>query len=147
MKLLVNKTDYDETIQLATDINQKYEKIVTFHCYWNGILNEKHLYSIKSCYHFNKKHKIILWLENNTYNQYNEEIKKYAEIKYFSLNQEINNTVFMQNRQFYCKNFLPFYSDLVRTLLLYNYGGIWFDLDCFFLRNFDPIFKHFENEI
>ena len=102
MKLLVNKTDYDETIQLAKDINQKYDKIVTFHCYWNGILNEKHLYSIKSCHHFNgKKHKIILWLENNTQNQYNDEIGKYAEIKYFSLEQEIINTTFIQNDNFY----------------------------------------------
>ena len=48
MKLLANKTDYDETIQLAKNINQTYDKIVTFHSYWNGILNEKHLYSIKS---------------------------------------------------------------------------------------------------
>lgn len=32
-------------------------------------------------------------------------------------------------------------------LLLYNYGGIWFDLDCFILRNFNPIFSKFENEI
>jgi mannosyltransferase OCH1-like enzyme len=148
MKLLVNKTDYNETIKLAIDINQKYEKIVTFHCYWNGTLNEKHLYSIKSCYHFNgKHHKIILWLENNIQNQYNEEIKKYAEVKYFSLNQEINNTIFMQNRHFYYNKTISFYSDLVRYLLLYNYGGCWFDLDIFFLRCFDPIFFNYENEI
>ena len=42
---------------------------------------------------------------------------------------------------------LSFYSDVVRYILLYNYGGIWFDLDCFFLRNFDSIFHNFENEI
>ena len=32
-------------------------------------------------------------------------------------------------------------------MLLYNYGGCWFDLDCFFLRSFDPIFKNYEKEI
>lgn len=147
MKLLIDKTDYEETIQLAKDINEIYEKIVTFHCYWNGTLNQKHLYSVKSCYHFNSKHKIILWLENNTQNQYNEEIKKYAEIKYFSLEQEINNAIFIENNNFYYIKTLPFYSDLVRSLLLYNYGGCWFDLDIFFLRSFDPIFFNFENEI
>ena len=42
---------------------------------------------------------------------------------------------------------MSFYSDVVRYLLLYNYGGIWFDLDCFFLRNFDPLFYNFKNEI
>jgi hypothetical protein len=148
MKLLVNKTDYDETIKLAKDINQAYDKFVTFHCYWNGTLNEKHLYSIKSCHHFNcGKHKITLWLENNIPNQYNEEIGKYAEIKYFSLEQEINNTVFIQNNNFYYRKTESFYSDLVRYLLLYNYGGCWFDLDIFFLRCFDPIFYNFENEV
>lgn len=148
MKLLVDKTDYDETIQLAKEINQPYDKIVTFHCYWNGILNSKHLYSIKSCKYFNgKKHKIILWLENNTQNQYNDEIGKYAEIKYFSLEQEINNTTFIKNDNFYYRKTVSFYSDLVRYLLLYNYGGCWFDLDIFFLRCFDPIFFNFENEV
>jgi len=112
-------------------------------------LNEKHLYSILSCYYFNvyrNKHKIILWLENNTPNEYNTEIEKYAEIRYFSLSDEKTNTVFLENYEF---NFagITYYSDFVRNLLLYNYGGIWFDLDCFILRNFDPIFSNFENEI
>lgn len=48
---------------------------------------------------------------------------------------------------FYYNKSLSFYSDVVRYLLLYNYGGVWFDLDCFILRNFDPIFSNFENEI
>ena len=38
-------------------------------------------------------------------------------------------------------------QNLVRYLLLYNYGGCWFDLDIFFLRCFDPIFFNFENEV
>ena len=147
MKLLVNKTDYDETIQLAKDINQAYDKTVTFHCYWNGILNQKHLYSIKSCKYFNDKHKIILWLENNIPNQFNEEIGKYSEIKYFSLDNEIHNTTFIHNNNFYYRKSLSFYSDLVRYLILYNHGGCWFDLDIFFLRCFDPLFFNYENEI
>ena len=149
MKLLINKTDYNETINIAINLKEEYNKSVIFHCYWNGILNEKHLYSILSCYYFNvynNKHKIILWLENNTYNQYNTEIEKYAEIKYFSLNDELNNIDFINN---YNHNFsnITYYSDFIRSILLYNYGGIWFDLDCFFLRCFDPIFNKFENEI
>ena len=150
MKLLTSKTDYDETTNIAINLQEEYSKSVIFHCYWNGILNEKHLYSILSCYYFNvhkNKHKIILWLENNTSNQYNTEIEKYAEIRYFSLSDEINNTVFLQNNNFYYNKSLSFYSDVVRYLLLYNYGGVWFDLDCFFLRRFDPIFYNFENEI
>ena len=87
MKYLMNTTDYNITIKDVLSINEEYNKSVIFHCYWNGELNEKHLYSIISCYYFNvykNKHKIILWLENNIPNKYNSEIEKYAEIKYFS---------------------------------------------------------------
>ncbi len=144
MMLLTMSTDYTETINIANYLQGTIENSVIFHCYWNGILNEKHLYSILSCYYFNKKHKIVLWLENNTPNEYNCQIEKYAEIKYFSLTDEKKNAG-VDN--FYYNKTLSFYSDVVRYLLLYNYGGIWFDLDCFFLRNFDPLFYNFKNEI
>ena len=49
MKLLINKTDYTETLKLAIDLQGEYNKSVIFHCYWNVSLNEKHLYSILSC--------------------------------------------------------------------------------------------------
>ena len=149
MKLLSKTTDYDETIKLANKLTGQYDKSVIFHCYWNGNLNEKHLYSVLSCYYFNvlnRKHKIILWLENNTPNDINKEISKYCEIKQFSLETEKNNANFIQKDFYYCK-ILSFYSDVVRYLILYNYGGCWFDLDCFFLKNFDPIFKNYEKEV
>ncbi len=150
MKRLTTNIEYDNTINLALDLNGEYDKSVIFHCYWHGSLNEKHFFSILSCYYFNvynNKHKIILWLENNTPNTYNIEIAKYAEIRYFDFNHEKVNTNFITNDIQSHRNNLPFYSDVVRLLLLYNYGGVWFDLDCFFLRNFDPLFYNFENEI
>lgn len=149
MKLLTSKTEYTETINLANILQGEYNKSVIFHCYWNGNLNEKHLYSILSCYYFNvyeNKHKIILWLENNTPNEYNSEISEYAEIKHFSLSDEKTNTDFLKNYNFSFTG-ITYYSDFIRVLILYNYGGVWFDLDCFILRNFDPIFSNFENEI
>jgi hypothetical protein len=149
MKLLIDKTDYIETINLAINLTGQYNKSVIFHCYWNGPLNEKHLYSILSCYYFNvhdNRHKIILWLENNTANQYNSEIEKYAEIRYFSLEGEKKNTKFIEDYNYNFRG-ITYYSDFVRSLLLYNYGGVWFDLDCFFLRNFDPVLYNFEDEI
>jgi len=153
MKLLIKTTDYNETIKLAIELNDNYNKPVIFHCYWNGNLNSKHLYSILSCYHFNilnNKHKIILWLENNTPNDINDEISKYCEIKQFSVEHETKNT-FLENIKITfiggSANGLSEKANYYRMLLLYNYGGCWFDLDCFFLRCFDPIFKKFENEI
>ena len=80
MKLLTNTINYEDTISIALNMNENYDKSVVFHCYWIGELNEKHFYSILSCYYFNvrnKKHKIILWLENNIPNSYNIEIEKY----------------------------------------------------------------------
>ena len=73
-------------------------------------------------------------------------LEKYAEIKYFSLLEEKKHT-FLENNNFYYNKELSFYSDVVRYLLLYNYGGCWFDLDCFILRSFDPVFYNFESEI
>ena len=150
MKILLPKNDDTETIQTALNLQGgNYNEPVTFHCYWQGSLNEKHLYSILSCYYFNvknKQHKICLWLENNVPNKYNDEIKKYASIQYFSLRDE-RVQANLQKVDFYYSTALSFYSDVVRYLLLFNYGGVWFDLDCFFLRSFDPIFSNFTNDI
>ena len=60
-------------------------------------------------------------------------------------NEEKNT--FLENLDYNINYSLSFYSDTVRYLLLYKYGGCWFDLDIFFLRNFDPIFYRFESEI
>ncbi len=153
MKLLTTSSDYKETIKLALNIdiaNNAYTKPVIFHCYWNGQLNEKHVISIKTCYFFNvlkhTQNKIILWIENNSPNEHNAEIEKYADIKYFSLNNEIKET-FLENKHFNFNKALSFFSDTVRYFLLYKYGGCWFDLDCFFLRSFEPLFNNYENEI
>lgn len=53
--LLTSITDYNETIELAKNLKGIYDKSVIFHCYWNGNLNEKHLYSIISCYYWHNK--------------------------------------------------------------------------------------------
>lgn len=148
MKVLTHSSNYNEAIRNANDLSVNYEKSTTFHCFWNGEINEKHLYSILSCYYFNvykQKHKIILWSENIIGEEYLEIIKKYAEIRVFNLSNELKEANITDN--FYYKRELSFYSDVIRYLLLYNYGGCWFDLDCFFLRSFNPIFKYFEDNI
>lgn len=151
MKFLFKDTDYNKTIELAKKLTDKYDKPVIFHCYWYGDLNEKHLYSVRSCYYWNalnRNHKIILWLENNTPNDINKEISKYCEIKYFDFNIEKQTLNYARDIKFkHNKRDLTEYADFIRLILLYNYGGCWFDLDCFFLRSLDPIFKNYEKEI
>ena len=121
MKQLTEIHNFNKTINLALNLKNNYNKPVTFHCYWNGELNEKHLYSILSCYYFNvykDKHKIILWIENNIPNKYNCEITKYAQIKNFVLSEEQNNTNFIKNDENFQFSGITFYSDFIRSLLL-----------------------------
>lgn len=166
--------------KLPYEIDEKeFNKDVIFHCYWNGSLSKKHLYSIKSCYYFNvnknkSNRKIILWLQQlpqkpmynhkqrglylmkaNQYKIENEilqEIEKYAEIRIFDLETEIKDLFDIDTEQEIKKklvnlSYLPLYADLVRLILLYKYAGVWFDLDCFFLRDFSPLFSMFEDDI
>ena len=134
----------------------------TFHCYWRTApdyvgLNELHLYSILSCYYWNvhnNKHKIILWLEDTELNEYAEQIEQYAEIRQFDMAKEVKGT-FLEDFAFDYpdrsgkkgSHYMRRYSDCARLILLYKYGGCWFDLDCFFLRCFDPLFQRFSNEL
>lgn len=149
MKVLTEKCHYEKTIKMASNLKGTFDKQVIFHCYWNGVLSVKHFYSILSCYYFNvfnNKHKIILWLENNTPNEFNEKISDYCEVKQFSLEEESEKTEFLKGYTYNFKD-IKYYSDYVRLILLYNYGGCWFDLDCFFLRSFDPLFTNYGKEI
>lgn len=143
MKLLTRE------VIVQPNIYGEYLNPVTFHAFWNGALNEKHFISIKSCYHFNIKkysnRKIILWVENNTETKWNSEIEKYAEIRVFDLDSEVKNSPLV-DKNYYYKRELSFYSDLVRYTLLYKYGGCWFDLDVFFLKDFSPIFSTYSSE-
>jgi hypothetical protein len=71
-------------------------------------------------------------------------IKKYAEIKYFDFEKESKE---YGKKLEYRISEPQYFSDVVRYLLLYIYGGCWFDLDCFFLKSMDSIFKNYSSDI
>ena len=149
MKLLTEETEFNNTIKLVPKEGE-YNNPVIFHCFWSGVLCKKHLISIISCFNFNVKNtnnKIVLWIENNIKKKYNLEILKYAEIINFNYQEELKCLGYKDDIKFGYKNRLTEYSDFIRLLLLYNYGGCWFDLDCFFLKSFDPIFYKYSEEI
>lgn len=158
MKIFTLSNNYTETIEIAKNLSSDitlFNKNIIYHCYWYGELTKKHLYSIKSCYYWNihKKHernnKIILWTNTHfdTSSPIYHEIIKYAEIKEFDLINEIKSCkVFDHKQVFFSKNF-PYFTDLVRVILLFKYSGIWFDLDMFFLRDLHPLIEVFGNEI
>lgn len=149
----------EEAVVFAKSLHSKFESNYIFHGYWNGEVTEKHLISVRSCYLQNIKgsgNKIIFWHENSTRNVWLNQIERYAEIREFDLQREIKGTIFESLRKLppisrhewlkalikrrpidYMK--LTYLSDQIRCILLSKYGGIWFDLDIFFLRNMDPV--------
>ena len=162
MRLFTDETSHADTIAMAQALDGSYDKPEVFHCYWNTVndyvgLNELHLFSILSCYYFNvhnNKHKIILWLENTELNEYAEQIKQYAEIRQFDMAEQTKGT-FLEDFAFEYpersgklgSHKIRRHSDCARLVLLYKYGGCWFDLDCLFLRCFDPLFAAFPDEL
>jgi hypothetical protein len=149
MKLLTCETNLKVTLEIAKTLEGSYSNDILFHAFWNGNLNEKHYISILSCYYTNIKNysnrKIILWIENTPKNQWYDKISKYAEIREFKLEDEKVSTPIL-GKSFYYNKSLSFYSDVVRYILLYKYGGCWFDLDILFLRDFSPIFQDYKTE-
>ena len=97
--------------------------------------------------------KLYYGLKNNKPNYFNGEIKKYAKIQQFNLSNEVKNT-FLNNYNY--KNIntyssitlqITYKSDYIRNILLFKYGGCWFDLDCLCLRSFDPLFEKYSDKI
>jgi len=150
MRLVTEKTNVEDTLPLAVNLRGTYEKPVLFHAFWHGTLNEKHVASVKSCYLFNIKNqvnrKIIVWVENTIENEHYTAIQKYAEVRQFNLKEGEVGTPF-EGKAYYYKKQLATYSDVIRCMLLYKYGGCWFDLDILFLRDFGPIFHAYEEEV
>ena len=124
-------------------------KNISYHAYWYGEINEKHVFSIKSllCTQHNKK--VYLWIDKksikkNLNNKYIKEIENYIEIKTYDPKIEIKNTCFKKfDYIFNQKQNLPARADAFRLLIPYKYllenkyeGIIYFDLDILFLRDF-----------
>jgi hypothetical protein len=123
----------------------------TYHCFWRGELNDKCVVSIKSCYHFNihgtKGRKLILWYENMNHNKHVADVSNYCELRKFDFDIELQKTPFGDRKFYLNRNNAAFYSDFVRLLLLYIYGGLWFDVDTFFLHSFDPLLERFRDDV
>jgi hypothetical protein len=152
MRLYSNTINYDETIKLTEKLEGEFNEEITFHCFWNGKLNDKHYISILSCYYFNIKNKngrkIILWGDLDfEKNEWYDKISEICDIKIFDLKYEIKDTFFERKQIVSRNNQYSYISDIIRYVLLYKYGGVWFDLDIFFLRNIDKLLCNFKDDI
>lgn len=148
MRLFTTLTDYETTISLAPQ-ETMHENFLetTFHCYWSGGFHEKCLVSIGTCYFHHPDHRIVVWIDHHVPSKYDSQIQQWATLRPFDYLKEIKDgtdDLFLASEY---KAPPSHYSDLVRYVLLYKYGGCWFDLDIFFLRPLDPLFRRFENEV
>jgi hypothetical protein len=126
--------------QVASDV------INTFHCYWFGVFGRKQEFSIKSflCTQNLKYNKVVLWLDiDNGFGDYRnnihlQNIAKFIEIRAYDPKIQVENTPWAEHVNL--ATYTNGYDDLVkrgdafRFLILYKYGGSYFDLDVMFLK-------------
>jgi hypothetical protein len=138
--------------------NEKVGKIELFHCYWAGELNDLHWLSLKSLKEVHPDINVILWgrdrneLENSrswkkiksiwgdkieiiefSYDHLNQSGSEYYWEFYKELSDYPSNNGLVSHFKFTSA------SDFGRIVFLNLYGGVWFDLDHYFLRPLDSI--------
>jgi len=166
MKLLqdIHKEDYNDVQKILNYLfvtrewgNEGVEPIKYFHCFWKGDLSDLHLMSLKSLHETHPNAKVILWTldafeiqgtlswikikrllqDKIEVIQVTGEHFKQAEASVlysqFVMLTSANPTHISYNHD------IAYASDIIRFIVLYIYGGVWFDMDIMFLQNFDTI--------
>lgn len=148
VNFILNYLKQNETIGI-----EETNPIEYFHCFWSSYpLSELHNMSLTSLINTNPLSKIILWTSNkleilNSLSAINIQKKFKDKLEII----EINKSIFKEadaefiysyfNMLLYTKDqpSIAYASDILRFVVLQIYGGIWFDLDVYFLRNFNSI--------
>ena len=139
----------NERLTYSSLIPQK----VIFHCYWHGHFGAKQAFSIKSylCTQNLLNTELWLWLDaDNGYqqletNKYLKKLKSYVKILSWDFHKEIKNTPFERiESSFFNKKPLAAKGDDFRIVALAKYGGLYFDLDVMFLKDFTPLLNGLE---
>lgn len=147
--------DYFSNINLEPDntFMDRYNSEIPFyyHVYWFGNLNNKHLLCVNSylaTQNLNKT-KLIVWLDcENGYNFKNISlIPKHSNIiiNNYNPNHLSKGTPF-ENKKFINiidPSIIKYRSDLARIMILYKYGGLYFDLDLLLFKDL-TCFVHLE---
>lgn len=137
--------------------NEETEPIDNFHCFWKGPLSDLHLMSLDSLFNVHPDVQVYLWVPDKFESEgsltWMKIRKKYKHrVKMLEVNkeyfQEANSEILYStysiltlndpNPDRYNAN-IAYASDIVRFVVLYLYGGVWFDLDVLFLRSLDSI--------
>jgi hypothetical protein len=122
--------------------NDENDNLLTYHCYWAGLLTDHHRLSIKSLMITQSPpFEVWVWLPPGEFIRNSGFISSFngiPGIKFKSYMPEIEarGTVFEPGLEIVRGKKPPAVSDLFRLLILWNYGGIYFDLDVLFLKDF-----------
>ena len=166
MKLLpdIRKEDYNDVQKILNYLfmvrewgDEDVEPIKYFHCFWKGDLSDLHLMSLKSLHETHPESHVILWTLDSFQMQGTlswMKIKKLLKnkIKVIQVTRdhfkEANAEILYSRFNLLCiapekdpnyKHQVGYASDVIRFIVLYIYGGVWFDLDILFLRNLNSI--------
>lgn len=137
----VSESQRKQSLHLLT------EKTI-FHAYWHGTFGLKQAFSVKSflCTQNQEHTELWLWLDAaDGYSQietnpYLQELKSRIKILSWNADDEIANTPLLKIKKYINmpKN-LAARGDDFRIISLYKYGGVYFDLDVMFLKDFTPL--------
>jgi hypothetical protein len=137
----INYLDFNETISLI-DKFPIINKPFNAHVYWKGEFNFKQYISIKSFFYHHKNCHLSIWLDiSDGYNSWEKNI--YLKKLYTETNSEIrlydpvvlSYQTSLQDQKYVSSSILPIRSDYARYLILFKYGGLYFDLDMIFLKS------------
>jgi hypothetical protein len=144
----INYYDVDKGIEYLKEnklnFYPKNNEIIIFHVYWYGNISRKQILPINSYLKTQnlEKTKLWVWIDHETFTEQNINfIPKHQniEIKKYIPNLEAKNTFFEEKKFINSKKYIKFRSDIARLLFLYNYGGLYFDLDMILLKDLMPI--------
>jgi len=133
-----------EFIKSINDEDFNYPNEVTYFHVYTEVKNEKELACIKSFFATQNldKTKLILWSDYDISNQENLiPFKNLIDFRIYDPIEESKGTPMEGNFNHLKATDFKYYlkSDLLRLLALYNYGGIWIDMDIILLRDFKPL--------
>ena len=129
----------------------KFQPIIA-HTFWHGEIGVKQLFSIKSflCTQPKELFELWIWLDGDEW--YEKALQNNSlmalvcsqdnriKIKKWDLHTEIKGTIF-SNISWYFQWVRPlaYMADDFRIIALYKFGGLYFDLDVMFLRDFTAL--------
>ena len=141
----INYNNVDECLDYLKNNPYKnycFDEEIPFHVFWRGKLKRKQLLCINSYLYSQNlgNTKLYVWLDSD-YKENSKLIKKHPNIiiKNYDPKKESLNTPFKNKDFINHQKYVKFRSDIARLMILFNYGGIYFDLDIILLKDINCI--------